>query len=46
MDSLFLGLMTLLLSQGIIDTRDNLVARAIAAAFFAGAAVLFVWSLG
>lgn len=45
MDTLFLGLMTLILSQGIIDNRDNLVARAIAAIFFWGSAALFVWSL-
>lgn len=46
MNSLFLGVMTLILSQGVIDNRDNIVARAIAAVFFFGAAALFVWSLG
>lgn len=45
MDSLFLGLMTLILSQGVINNRDNLMARTIAAAFFWGSAALFVWSL-
>lgn len=46
MDSLFLGIVTLVLLQGVIDRRDHFVTRMIGAVFFLSAATLFVWSLG